>query len=365
MADSRKREWRRRLQAWWEEYYVDNPAVWLLASPRSMVPSTSSETPSMDAASRAAVEEHVRRLLQRRVPERSKEELEARLLETRQTVVKPAWQISMPWQLSQMDVRIALGCWLACLMLMLIFVLTGWHRQLLAGPTWSMIAFMAAFLIVGFGNMAWIRSVWTIQALVSPTSGLYVGLTRLQGVHIVLGVLTYMVFSTLRLLLMGLPLMWLLGFIFSDSLWLGFRFALVSTLYLVALSVLYSVMGAIGVTARKATAQDSLSSKSFLLVFLTPISFVMLFVITRFLFRASALSVPPIWQWYTLPIWWLSLVPPLLPLTLLLIHHPLWGVPQIGFTLLIGLLLAPRAVRRVERARLQHEPEPRPDEGDW
>ncbi|MEN3001756.1 MAG: hypothetical protein ABDI19_07950 [Armatimonadota bacterium] len=364
MANLSEWRWWQRLQAWWQEYYVDNPTVWLSSLPRPLKPFTPSETPSKEANLHAATEEHVRRLLARRLPELSEAEREAMFAEIHRQVVGSPWTLRTPWQISWVEAWSAVLVWLTCLLLIAIH----WYQQwlMIAGRIHPAILYMlTGYFPVLTTIKDWMRSELTVRALVNPAGGLYVGLTRLHGAKIALGVLIHSLFSNLRArLLFTFPFLWLLGSLIKNHLVWGLHFALIVVLCLIVLSLLLSELGILIGVARQGTSMLSRATASFgVTAFKIYMIFILLAVPAIPLGILS--SVPTIMEWYTLPHWWISLMPGGLPVTMLLVHHPLWGFPQIAITLLVALWLIPQAVRWVERARLRHEPELTPDEGDW
>ncbi len=356
---NRFERYRRQLKMWWEEYYMDNPVVWLLASSRT-------PTFTQNKLSDKADDQHLREFMERTLPEVSPKVRGAVLKELSQYIPRSAWNLKMPWQVLPLEKRIVFVLWLSCGALIALLEFTGWHRLLLSGFLRSVVlAFIVAFFMPLPFLGGFLRTFF-LSFLIDPTQALYTGLTRLRGTHIVYGMLAHSTLSALRsLLLMGIPLLALLGFAFLDDIWRSLHFALITAFYLVVVAFWFSVFGAIRMRVPPRVATSSQTSLSIFPMLAGPVSVVTAVMLSRFLPTLSPIIPPPVWQWYALPLWWVSLIPPLMPFTLMLVNHPLWGIPQTILLLLTGILMIRRAVVHVERARLQPEPELVPDEGDW
>jgi hypothetical protein len=349
------------MRSWWEEYFVDNPIAWLLhrqvgyANRLSMSSELQQVEKSLRAARQARDTEALHSLLQIRG-----EHLRGML--TPQSFWKRydrIWALGL-WGLA---VLIALACYS--------WGVQGFLRQQLRIPHFWFI-FVAILLIplIGYGGAL---KTLLVQERERSTAD-FLWLTRLTGQHLVYGVLTVLAMQILwrPFVIFFTPFIWLVGTLMWDSglrgIWLVVQWSWLWGTF----ALLWLVMGVFII----APPLKSLTGQMFELAYgLVGVALLLLSLpfFSGFATMRPGMPVPlllqvdqtPLWSWWRLPLWWLSLSPPVGLVSLLFVSHPLWGLLQGLVYAGLTALLLPFAVACAERARLRPMPEVLPEEGDW
>jgi hypothetical protein len=349
------------MRSWWEEYFVDNPIAWLLqrqvgyANRLSMSSELQQVEKSLRAARQARDTEALRSLLQIRGAH-------LRGMLTPQSFWKRydrIWALVL-WGLA---VLIVLMCYS--------WGVQGFLRQQLRTPLAWFIAAVALFApMIGYGGA--IKTL-LVQERERGTAD-FLWLTRLTGHHLVYGVLTVLAMQVLwrPFVIFFAPFIWLVGTLMWESglrgIWLVVQWSWLWGTF----TLLWLVMGVfiIAPPLKSLTSQMLELAYGVVAVGLILLSLPFLSTLVVKGFGAphpllGSLEQMPVWGWWRLPIWWLSLSPPVGLVSLLLVSHPLWGLPQGLVYAGLTALLLPFAVACAERARLRPMPEVVPEEGDW
>ncbi|MCS6920092.1 MAG: hypothetical protein NZM28_10005, partial [Fimbriimonadales bacterium] len=198
-------------------------------------------------------------------------------------------------------------------------------------------------------------ALWLTDAL-KPSSGLYVGMTRLRGAHFVYGLIAERLPRTARALSLYLaPLLWVLGAAVGGGLLRGLWYALVCAAYAIALAPLLLTL--VASSQLDAATEQPRSPAEWLRLIGFALVAAVLFAILPLLPSADLIPLPanPL-EWLGEAVWWVSLIPPLfIPATLWVDFHPLWGVPQIGLTAYVAWQFTRTAARRLESFRRLRE----------
>lgn len=349
-----ERYWR-KVQGWWEEYYTDNPVVWLLY--RQMA-----YTNLLSFSSKAQqVEKELRQAYQAR-------DIDAiqTLQQAQGTLLRGAIAPQPFWQHS--DLRNALLLWGLVLLATLVIYLKGWHTILqssLADSVALWIFLGIALGILSFGNGALLRSLFLRERM--QGTDLFLWLTRIGGRHLVLGALTALALrhQARSYFIFFAPFMWLMGTLWQGN-WLYGLWLVVSLGWWCAAFAVFWQMVSTFTLPASANNWVNLTLYWLYVAFIVVVwcsPFLMLFSASAFREAVQQIRTAPVWLWWLYPIWWLSL--PLHSGVALLsfVSHPLWGIPQGLVCLGLAFALMPLAIRFAERARLLREPTPPQEEG--
>lgn len=355
-----KRYWH-QAQAWWEEYFVDNPVAWLLRRQvgYSSRQSLSSKAQELEKALRRA------RIAQDWDTVQNLLEMRGAYLRGLMTP-QPFWKRSDPWW--------AIVLWSLILLMAIICYKQGWQAQIqqqLRVPAFWLL-FATLLIIVPFSYGTTLRTL-LIRERENGTDA-FLWLTRLTGRHMVYGAIATLVFQfQLRPYLVFIaPFVWLVGALIWGSWLRGLWMAMLVGWLFGNFAMLWLI---VSVFIIPATPNNLANQLLYLLNGLFAFAIIML-GLPLFSYSSTVsphapvlpfaqVDMTPVWGWWRLPEWWVSLLPHAGLISLLFVAHPLWGVLQGVIYLGLSVLLTPLAIRFAEQARLRPEPEIRPDEGEW
>lgn len=345
----------RKIQGWWEEYYTDNPVVWLLYQQMTY-------TNLLSFSSKAQqVEKELRQAYQARDLDaiQSLQQVQGTLLQARITL-QPFWKRSDPW--------IAVLFWGFALLTALVIYLKGWHTVLqsaLADSAVIWIILGIALGILAFGYGALLRSLFLRERM--QGTDIFLWLTRIGGRHLVLGALTALALrhQVRPYLIFVAPFVWLLGTLWQGN-WLYGLWLVVSLGgWCAAFAVFWQMVSTFTLPA-SANNWVNLTLYWLYVAFIVVVwcfPLLGLFSATTFREAVQQVRTAPVWLWWLHPIWWLSLPLHIGVALLSFVAHPLWGIPQGLVCLGLAFALMPLAIRFAERARLLREPTPPQEEG--
>ncbi len=350
---------------WWDEYYTDNPIAWRLTGRYSSLNRVGTLPPS----------EELRELI-RRHAENNPELAQRVLEEVRQHRADPAKPVRF-W--GRHDRRWMITLWCIALLIAVICFAQGWtgsaQQGLLAIPPKHIGSSAMAFVLFGSIAGIYLANAAPLYALLvrehAEGTAVFLWLTRLTGQHLIYGAITalFMRLQVRGYLVYVAPFMWAVGALAWDSGWRGIWFAvqagwlgLTSSLFWLLLNVFLVPKPRDGAASRWSES-SALGAASFL-IFIFAISSSIFLINPSLLSLFKPVNTAPLWSWFLLPVWWISLVPPVGLASLLFVRHPLWGIMQGLVYLGLAAMLLPRAIR-VARERLRPQAEVQPDEGDW
>jgi hypothetical protein len=348
-----------RLRAWWEEYYADNPVVWLLHR-------------QIAYANRISLSNQLQELekqLKKAEAAKDWEQVQA-LLVARGEYLRglgrqPFWKPSDRW--------VALILWAIVLFFAMMSYQQAWQPVFTAlrmPNLWVLFLVPLPFIPLFYPfNLR----ILMVQEQRRGTN-VFLWLTRLDGRHLVYGALTALVgrFQLRPYLVYFAPFVWLAGMLAWDSWLRGLWVALMMGYLWITFGIFWQVVSVFTLPASSNNFVNQLIFwiYIFITVSLSMIQFSLTMVIVFSLggslpFTFGQVGSTPIWLWLGLSQWWLSLLPPMGLVSLLKVGHLLWGVPQGLVYLGLAWLLLPVAVGFAERARLRPEPTVEPEEGNW
>lgn len=344
----------RAVMDWWERYFRENAAVWLLRRMLALewLIGTDSRMQSLNRQCQQA--------MQAGDYERARE-LAAEI--ARRLKMTPLNQRF--WRDGDLR-RAAVMYGLALLTLGYYFLLGGgilavvWSK---AYPLLILIAFLN-LLPLGFTSQVSLLAREHAQG-----TSVFLRLTRLSGWDLLYGTYTaYALGGALRLYLIWCaPFLIPLATAAYESFWLALGLFLRFGLYLVAAGILWQTLMAFLVTQRVTllwqTIVYTLLVVVILAILLVPASLVGALAQNN---GHTWFNEAPFWQWATHPVFWASMLfPPLATAMGAYIAHPLWGVPQALAAFGVAIALAPVAARRLQHALNAPEPELKVQEGAW
>ncbi len=341
--------WRERWARWREEYLEDNPIAWLLG------------VPDWKRAVRRSLQHAYEQAIQtyQSLPEEEKDAKtrdtlkaieEVRQLQSALWLREPVWRLTpleRRWLPIYWGVALILA-WVAQAFSSVVTALT--HTP----PLNLMVMWLALALCVIRGLF---EGLLTLKDALTPTGGLYVGMTRLTGAHVAYGLVAERLPRGARSLLFYIvPMLWVLGAAVSGSVAHGLWYALVCAIYTVALMPLLLAMSASSLV-RASEEGSSRSLADWLRLIGLTLAGAVLFALLPLLASGRQIGLPanPL-EWLSQLVWWVSLIPPLfIAATLWVEAHPLWGVPQIGLMAYLAWHATQSLSLWMERFRRLHE----------
>lgn len=337
--------WRERWRAWREEYDIDNPIAWLLGRTEWR---------------QALDDERVQQLLQSLGAQGSGSDKVKRLTPEQEAALQAALG---SWFRRKIVYTPGVGVgafftWLVAGFASLTAAANADTVTTLARtPPLNLLLMTLATIMALAHTVGTALALTLLNAVLIPTGGLYVGMARLRGAHMVYGVLVEQWRGSAPFMLVfSAPIIVLFGVAASGSIAQGLWYALLCALYALALAPSLATMGILSLlsSARGHTARSPIQWVG--LGLLTLIAAV-LFALLPVLASGDAIAIPrdPV-EWLRQPVWWLSLIPPLLiPLSLWVEFHPLWGVPQIGLIAWLSWRYVQYAAVRMDEFRYLRE----------
>ncbi len=340
-----------QIRAWWEEYFTDNPAIWLLLRQfrYDLMRSTGSVRTIEQAIAQAQAAgdaEAMREALQR---------------------AGVYLQIPYSWQFWRRGDWLRGGFWwLIGLSLIIMNARFGWSQATSQGGVslYEIIVgglgVVLAVLQGGFYTLFYReRQVGTLM---------FLRLTRLSSCHLVYG--AAIVNACVRFfkiyLLVAMPFVWFLLTLRTDSLWVSFYYAVVVGWVFWAFAVLWAI-GSSYLLPRRMTAMETT------LIYLLHSIFLVLFwlggaaligVWAVWAKQSDFLSVPP-WLWVLHREWWISLHPSVAVGALTHVPSLLWGWVHGALYLALARLMLPSVLRVVQRALNLPEYVEESNRGEW
>lgn len=308
--------WRERWRAWREEFYSDNPIAWYIGALAWVL----------------GINTHK----QRPAPEHPWQMI-------------PLWRIN-PHEYFFLPIVNLLP------LLFVLFVLRDYSttaallQQSNIRTPFLGLAFLSVSILANF-----VAVEGDLNAVLSPKGALYAGLTRLQGSHVVFGILSISLLRTVRTVCLYHMTPWFaLGVLFSGSVAYGLWYALL----MMVITSMYRMFWAVfAINSATVEYQKRVGWRVPRLIPAFLIAFVF-WAPTILIFWVDMPTKLPasVLEWVRSPWWWLSFSPLALAATSLWIEfHPLWGVPQIG--LWVGLVwwYAQRTATRLNEFRCVRE----------
>ncbi|MDW8106896.1 MAG: hypothetical protein RMK45_05385 [Armatimonadota bacterium] len=192
-----------------------------------------------------------------------------------------------------------------------------------------------------------------LESAILPTGTLYAGMAHLRGSHLMYGaILETLRFVGQNVVKYGMPIFLLLGLYATASIGHSVWFALLASLYTLALSSLLVWTNLRSYLHRALGRTVSLAGCLFVVVFNLAVAIGIAFV-SVMVSPQGTIPLPsnPL-AWLSTLVWWLSLIPPLLAIyTLFVEFHPLWGVPQIALMAWVSYLCVRGGASELEQFR--------------
>ncbi len=340
-----------QIRAWWEEYFTDNPAIWLLLRQfrYDLMRSTGSVRTIEQAIAQAQAAgdaEAMREALQR---------------------AGVYLQIPYSWQFWRRSDWLKGGFWwLIGLSLFIMNAQFGWSQVVSQRDSFVyeiVVGGLGIFLAVlqgGFYTMFFReRQMGTLM---------FLRLTRLSSRHFVYG--AAIVNACVRFfkiyLLVAMPFVGFLLMLETDSLWASFYYAVVAGWVLWAFAVLWAVVSSY-LLPRRLTAAEITLTYLFHTILLTLFWLGGTTLIGLWLDWAKQsgfLSLPP-WLWVLHREWWISLHPSVAVGALPHVPSLLWGWVHGALYLALARLMLPSVLRVVQRALNQPEHVEGSNRGEW
>ncbi|CUU35836.1 hypothetical protein DCOP10_11684 [Armatimonadetes bacterium DC] len=340
-----------RVQAWWEEYFTDNPAVWLLLRQfhYDLMRGTGSVRTVEQALAKAQAAGDMEAL---------REALQSAGIYLR---VPYAWEF---WRRG--DWLKGGFWWVLGLSLFVMNAQFGWSQAMAQASTlfFEMIVgamgILLAVLQGGFYTLLYREhQLGTLM---------FLRLTRLSSRHFVYG--AAIVNACVRFfkiyLLMAMPFVWFLAMLETDSLWLSFYYAVVVGWVFWAFAVLWAVWSSYLLPKRPTALETTLIylSHTILLVLFWMGGAALIGVWTVWAKHSGFLSLPP-WLWVLHREWWISLHPSVAVGALPHVPSLLWGWVHGALYLALARLMLPSVLRVVQRALNQPEHVEGSNRGEW
>ncbi len=360
-----------QLRAWWhrwrEEFYEDNPISWLVGNPYR-------------AFHIALSKEQLHQLVMEIVQEKG--ELEGAKLNTEaltrlreQLSPPPISQLPPVWSVSKGEYRWLIVLWSTTLIVVGVVLHYDWHT-LVQGfstgmPWYTLLLYSYLYVLIIFPAILAFISDAPLRAILSPEGTLYIGLTRLESQHVVYGALAHAIArGARRLVFYILPWLFLLGTLLYGTLGAALWFACMALLYFVGL-IWFSHSARLTSVSRHIMQMKSIINyiTYTIIILFTVISFPLLIGISLWLSRVGigGIVLPPVWEWFFIPLFWVSLIPPMfLMLTPLVRFHPFWGMPQILVLFGLSWWMTRMAIVRLRVfRRLREQLDTRSSDEDW
>ncbi len=348
------RYWR-RVQSWWEEYYSDNPIVWLLY--RQM-----RYTNLLSFSSKAQqIEKELRQAQQAR-------DLDAiqSLQQVRSTLLRGNIAPQSFWKRS--DRVYAVLLWGLALLTAHLIYQQGWHPMWQStlkdfSLIWIVLGIVLGLLLFAYGTLP--RGLLLQERLQGTDQFLW--LTRLEGRHLVLGAITALVLGhqVRPYFIFFAPFVWLMGTLWQDSVSYGLWFAVLAGWWCTTFAVFWQIVSIFTLPASSNNLTNLIIYWLYGAFTLVVLCFPIVGFVFGTFFREAIPQVvdAPVWMWGFYPAWWFSLPAHAGIVLLYFAIHPLWGIPQGLLCLGMAYGLLPFAIRFAERARLLAEPTPLQEEG--
>jgi hypothetical protein len=361
-----------QLRAWWhrwrEEFYEDNPISWLAGKLFWAF---------HIAMSMKQLHQLAQEIVQKQGEAESAGLTAEALTRLREQFLKPPLsQLPPVWTVSKGEYRWLILVWSTALILAGIALHQDWHTLVqgfstASGSAAMLSAFVFMWIALSAFSSAFLSDI-PLREILLPEGTLYIGLTRLGSQHVVYGMLAHSIARGMRRLVFYI-LPWLLLFgiflhgTFGTALW----FAIIMLLYLIGL-VWFSHSSKLAAAGRHITPAKSIadyviySSNLFLLTF-SVVLLSSLFVWWLSRSGIGGIALPPVWKWFGMPLFWVSLMPPMfLMLAPSVQFHPFWGIPQILVLFGLSWWMTRRAIvhLRVFR-RLREQPTTTSSDEDW
>jgi hypothetical protein len=355
-----------QLRAWWhrwrEEFYEDNPISWLVSNPYR-------------AFYTALSKERLHQLAQeiaRRQGEAEGTKLTAEAL-TRLREQAPALPLSwLPpvWTVSKSECWWLIALWSIPLIMAGIVLQQDWHTLMRSFSTLVPFYLLALsvylYLSIIFSAFLFVIPHVFLRETLSPEGTLYIGLTRLESRHVVYGILSHTIVRGMRRLVFYiLPWLFLFGIFLYGTLGAALWFAIITLFYLVGLAW-FSHSANLAFADRQMMRMRSIISIYILF------KFIVIILLFGVLIRLARIGIggtvlPSVWEWFFMPLFWISLIPPMfLVLAPLVQFHPFWGIPQVLVLVGLSWWMTRRAIvhLRVFR-RLREQPTTTSSDEDW
>lgn len=329
------------VRAWWQEYFSDNPVVWLLFR---------------------QFRYELRRDLGdlRQIEQQLAQAQAAGDTETfRATMRALANRLSLPYRWRFWEHKnLFWGAlfWFLCLSLFVMNAQFGWSQMTSQAPTTAY-----EILTYGLGILMTVLQ-GTLYSLFYREKYMgtlmFLRLTRLNSKHYVYAsVIVNACVRFLKIYLLGvLPITWFLLMLRTDHLFGSFYGAIVVGWVWWSFAVLWGVWGAL-LVARRSTALSyaSLYTSHVIVLLLLWFSGVFLFILWEAWNKQQSLTSVPIWMWVLRREWWVSLHPSVANAALPHVWHPIWGWGHGLIYLGLARLSLPFALRRVQSVLNQVE----------
>lgn len=346
--------WRERWARWREEYLEDNPIAWLVGVPdwkRAVRRSLNSR--SLQHAYEQATQIYQPLPEEEKTP-KTRDALKA--IEEVRRAQSALWLREPVWRLTPLERRWLPVFWGVALALA--FSAQAFRSIVVAATHTPPLNLMVMWLALSLCTMrSLLEGLLTLKDALTPSSGLYVGMTRLTGAHVAYGLVAERLPRVARSLMFYIaPMLWVLGAAVSGSVAHGLWYALVCAIYTVALTPLLLAMSASSLV-RASGEESSRALGDWLRLLGLALVGAVFFALLPLLASGGQIELPanPL-EWLSLLVWWVSLIPPFfIAATLWVEAHPLWGVPQIALTTYLAWRSVQNAAQRLESFRRLRE----------
>ena len=342
------------LGAWWQRYFTENAAVWLLRRWNAIEWRRAIDTRAQTLG------RELDKAVMKGDYERAKE-LSAQLAQqARISPTQPRF-----WQ--EGDGRRALVLYGLALLTLLAYALglIGFLAALRDRAfALTLMLFLLFFVPFGYSTLLFL-----LQREHAQGTSAFLRLARLNGWDLLYGAYTaYALAGAMRIyLLWGAPFLLVIATVVYDSLLSAIGFCVRAGLCYLGWSLLFQTLVGLLVAPRPTLLWQVVSYTAVVLVGIGSTVGALAFVglLESGGFMRWLASVSPL-VWATRSGFWLSLLfPPIGAMMAPHIPHPLWGVLHGLAAIGLARLLAPLAARRLQRALDAPEPEPKSQEGAW
>jgi hypothetical protein len=342
------------LGAWWQRYFTENAAVWLLRRWNAIEWRRAIDTRAQTLG------RELDKAVMKGDYERAKE-LSAQLAQqARISPTQPRF-----WQ--EGDRRRAVVLYGLALLTLLAYALglIGFLAALRDRAfALTLMLFLLFFVPFGYSTLLFL-----LQREHAQGTSAFLRLARLDGWDLLYGAYTaYALAGATRIyLLWGVPFLLVIATVVYDSLLAAIGFCVRAGLCYLGWSLLFQTLVGLLVAPRPTLLWQVVSYTAVVLVGIGSTVGALAFVglLESGGFMRWLASVSPL-VWATRSGFWLSLLfPPIGAMMTPHIPHPLWGVLHGLAAIGLARLLAPLAARRVQRALDAPEPEPKSQEGAW
>ncbi len=342
------------LGAWWQRYFTENAAVWLLRRWNAIEWRRAIDTRAQTLG------RELDKAVMKGDYERAKE-LSAQLAQhVRISPTQPRF-----WQ--EGDRRRAVVLYGLALLTLLAYALRliGFLAALRDRAfALTLMLFLLFFVPFGYSTLLFL-----LQREHAQGTSAFLRLARLNGWDLLYGAYTaYALAGAMRIyLLWGAPFLLVIATVVYDSLLSAIGFCVRAGLCYLGWSLLFQTLVGLLVAPRPTLLWQVVSYTAVVLVGIGSTVGALAFVglLESGGFMRWLASVSPL-VWATRSGFWLSLLfPPIGAMMAPHIPHPLWGVLHGLAAIGLARLLAPLAARRVQRALDAPEPEPKSQEGAW